>query len=60
MTKSIIGGFTVKELPAETKKLDEIAKCWNCGTYSTQSKMNVSGSRYYCDICFHGKWDNEK
>ena len=52
MTKTTIGGFAVKELPKETAKKDEIAKCWGCGTYSTQSKMNVKNSRYYCGYCY--------
>ncbi len=48
MNKSIIGGFVVKELPAEPKKKNEIAKCWKCGHYGRQSDMNIVDGRYNC------------
>ena len=48
---SVMGGFVVKELPAEKKVKDEIAKCWDCGTYGRQSEMTVKNSRYFCKYC---------
>jgi formylmethanofuran dehydrogenase subunit E len=48
MSNSVIGGFVVKELPAEPKKKNEVAKCWQCGQYGRQSDMNIKDIRYYC------------